>query len=463
MNKTKSLIKNTSMLVIGKLCTQFITFLLIPLYTYKLNTEDYGSVDLVTVVASFLVPVLSLQLEQALFRFIIDAKKKSEIKHLISSVFFFEILISIIFTGVFGIISHFINIKYLAFWIVIVIQQMFSQLMLQITRGFGEFKDYSIASFLSAVVTIVTNIITVVWLELGAVGMLFSTFFSLLVVTIYLMWRIHVFKYISLKNVSKKVLKTLLKYSLPLILYALSWNVMNALDRIVISSTIGLKYNGIYSVAHKYPTALATILSLFSVSWSENISRYLNEKDCDVYINSIYKKYCSIVWSGIGVIISIMPLIYIFINENYYSGLYQTPILFISVVLSSVGGFYSGIFIADKNSKDLGVTNIIAVVINGVIGFSLIDYFGLYAASGSTMISNLFILVVLKRKLNKKIKMNLESKIIMQLTTLILISLLTTYSRILAVQLVGMIITISFAVVINRKLVLSVLEYIKRK
>ena len=46
MNREKTLVKNTLIITIGKICTQLITFLLLPLYTGILSTEEYGVVDL---------------------------------------------------------------------------------------------------------------------------------------------------------------------------------------------------------------------------------------------------------------------------------------------------------------------------------------------------------------------------------------------------------------------------------
>ena len=46
MNREKLLIKNTAIVSLGKICTQLITFFLLPLYTAVLSTEEYGVVDL---------------------------------------------------------------------------------------------------------------------------------------------------------------------------------------------------------------------------------------------------------------------------------------------------------------------------------------------------------------------------------------------------------------------------------
>ena len=53
MSRSKELVKNTAILTIGKMCTQFVSFLLLPLYTALLSTEEYGIVDLFTTYIAF--------------------------------------------------------------------------------------------------------------------------------------------------------------------------------------------------------------------------------------------------------------------------------------------------------------------------------------------------------------------------------------------------------------------------
>ena len=47
MNKKKQLAKNTIIIFFGRVCTQLISFFLLPLYTSYLATKEYGTVDLI--------------------------------------------------------------------------------------------------------------------------------------------------------------------------------------------------------------------------------------------------------------------------------------------------------------------------------------------------------------------------------------------------------------------------------
>ena len=69
----RELIKNTIIVAIGKFSTQIISFLLLPLYTSILTTSEYGIYDFLITVAVFLVPMITLLLEESMFRFLMDA------------------------------------------------------------------------------------------------------------------------------------------------------------------------------------------------------------------------------------------------------------------------------------------------------------------------------------------------------------------------------------------------------
>ena len=72
MSKGKQLLKNTIIVTIGKISTQLITFLLLPVYTAILTKEEYGVVDLLNTLVGLFLPIVTLQVEQGLFRYLID-------------------------------------------------------------------------------------------------------------------------------------------------------------------------------------------------------------------------------------------------------------------------------------------------------------------------------------------------------------------------------------------------------
>ena len=83
MTKEKYLFKNAFIITIGKICTQLITFFLLPLYTAVLSTEEYGTVDLVTTLSMLLLPIITFQAEQAIFRELLENRTNQKKNNLI--------------------------------------------------------------------------------------------------------------------------------------------------------------------------------------------------------------------------------------------------------------------------------------------------------------------------------------------------------------------------------------------
>ena len=70
--KYRDLSKNTILFTINSFGSKLISFLLVPLYTYVLSTNDYGTADLITSTVQLLVPVLTLNIQDAVLRFSLD-------------------------------------------------------------------------------------------------------------------------------------------------------------------------------------------------------------------------------------------------------------------------------------------------------------------------------------------------------------------------------------------------------
>ena len=101
MSREKSLIKNTLIMAVGTFLPRIINLLTTPIITSSTTGAQYGQIDLVTsTILNFIVPLCTLQLEQALFRFLVDAKSEEEQRKTITNgyliIFIMMILAAII-------------------------------------------------------------------------------------------------------------------------------------------------------------------------------------------------------------------------------------------------------------------------------------------------------------------------------------------------------------------------------
>ena len=71
-SRNKYLLKNTLIFTIGNIGSKLITFFLIPLYTGVLSTAEYGITDLINTISVVLVPLITLNISEAVMRFALD-------------------------------------------------------------------------------------------------------------------------------------------------------------------------------------------------------------------------------------------------------------------------------------------------------------------------------------------------------------------------------------------------------
>ena len=69
MNRYKKLLSNTVLFAVGTFSSKALVFLLMPLYTAVLSTQEYGTVDLIMQAGNLLLPLVSVGIINSIVRF----------------------------------------------------------------------------------------------------------------------------------------------------------------------------------------------------------------------------------------------------------------------------------------------------------------------------------------------------------------------------------------------------------
>ncbi len=465
MNKEKQLLKNTAIISIGKICTQVITFFLLPLYTAVLSTEEYGIVDILNTLVSLLIPIVTLQVEQATFRFLLDAQKQeNEQKRIITSVVFFSILQIIVYIMVFAIVSPWIHNTYKYFLVANLVVTVFSSIFLQISRGLRDNVTYTIGSFLSGFFTVILNVILIVAFHMGAYGILIATFIGNLICVIYIIFKKKVYQYIKFSYFDKNLLKKMLKYSVPLVPNMISWWVVNASDRTIVTAILGVATNGIYSAANKFSGVFFALNGIFNITWTESAVLNIEEKDKDSYFSRIFSVTIRVFGSLCLGVIALMPFVFpILINEKFGDAYYQIPILMVGIMFNILVSFLGSIYVAKKLTKEISKTSILAAIINIVVNLLLIQYIGLYAASLSTAIAYFSMFFYRYIDSKKYVKIKINSTFVLSLIAVYAITIFTYYIRNLLLSGIIALGVIFYTMYINRNNAKFIIDIVKKK
>lgn len=463
--RQSELIKNTVILTVGKICTQFVSFALLPLYTALLDPAEFGIVDLFNTYITLLLPLVNWQLDLGLFRFLVDVRKDREKqKSVFSTVVDLNILQAVLYLAIFLLIQQFIHSQFKVFLALDVVLNIFLNTLFQLSRGVGDNTSYSIGSFIAATSAVVLNVVFIVFLRWGALGMFLATMFSKICSILFLIIRKKVWCYFCPTDYNKSIAKEILKYSFPLIPNQLSWWVVGVSDRTIISYVLNVSANGIYSIANKFSGLFITFYNIFNLSWTESVSLHINDEDRDVFLTETINVTMELFSSICIGIIAVMPFLFPLVIDNKYADAYfQIPILMVAVLFQVVCGLYSVVYLAKKLTKESAKTAFFAAAINIGINILLIRRFGLYAASFSTLIAYMAMAIYRYFDVKKYVNAYIKTELLLRTMLLLCVTLTAYYSRIRIFQALVLAIVVIYVFYFNETFIIGTFKAIAEK
>ena len=406
MSHKSQLVKNTAIIAIGKLSTQILSYILLPLYTARMAPAEFGIYDLICTLSLFLCPVITLLMEESMFRFLIDATTKNEKKRIISQTIIYTLIGVLIFIPLaFIILNTASNYSNNLIWIFIlfVISNIIIGLSNALARGLSKIKLYSLSNFILGIVTIILTIIVLLF-KPNAEGLLLANSIANILTTFIIFIKLKLRLYIGKPNIP--LMKKMIKYSLPLVPNSISWSIINMSDRVILTNIIDSEATGIYGMANKFPNIINVLYGYFYTAWKESAAKIIKDDNKKVYYNSIYHDIKKFLYAITICLIAIMPFAFpIFINKQYNEAFIYIPIIMVATYYSNLSSFYGGIFGAYKATKIMGTTTFVAAAINLIVDLALVWKFGIYAACFSTLIADLIVYFYRKIKLRRYIKL----------------------------------------------------------
>lgn len=448
-NRTNALFRNTVILGVGQFIPKIVALVVLPLMTMALNTSDYGIYDIVLSAESLFMPLLTLQIQQAIFRKSIQYGKEERKKY-VSSGYFFLILSYVLWcpcllfflTAVFK--ASLINAC--CIYLYYIVYASYDTLG-QTVRGIGKNSVYSLGIIGYSLINLVFILGLYSKNGLNIKSIFLASTVAYIITIFYYIFSGKIYLDMQFKSFSKSSLYELLHYSIPIIPSSVSLWIVNLSDRMLITFFLGSSYNGIYAVANKIPNLIASVYSVFNLAWTETAARAMeHDNDADSYYSVMFDVMLRGLTGMLLILMSCAVLIFdLLINEKFSEAFVQIPILFVGVFLNSIVSFFGGLYIAKQKTKQVGYSSIAGALINILINLILINKYRLYAASLSTVIS--FGIIVVFRAINIKKIINIKYDLshIMLCATAI-----TVYAFLCKYRSVGIfIVTVTFAILFN--------------
>lgn len=394
LSELKKLSKHAVIYGVGNTATKAVSFLLLPIYTRYLSTEDYGILAILTTFSLVMGIILEMGLRFALFRYYFLYEDTERRRKLACTVFLFLLLSSATVLGLLLVLVQPLcllllqDVKFVAY-VRITIFTVFldtgSVIPFALLRAREQSIEYASLSFARFVVNASLAISFVVAMGKGLAGVFHANlatsllfFFILLSLTFReIKWAFSIVE-----------IKTLLKYGFPVVFGSLgNWS-LNLSDRFFLQRSHALHDVGIYSVGYSISSVVSLLTSSFSVAWGPfmfSISKKENAK-------SVYARvltYFVLVSGFISLIISLFAqdMLKVMTTPDFVSAYMVVPLITLSYVF---GGMYQIIGLGLALSDQLKYHPLIiavAALINLLLNYLLISPYGMMGAAISTAAS----------------------------------------------------------------------------
>lgn len=397
LNNLKKLASDTAVYGVFMIVGRFLTFLLTPLYTNYLTEAEVGIVvDLFSAIA-FMNILYTFGMESAYFRFYdknsID-RTRSAFSHSFITIAIFSFITSasiIIFST--SISEVMMKSSENRMYIILAAMIPFIDTLMVVPyaklRMMRKARKFAMIRFAIVIVGVAANIVFVVWLKMGAMGVIWAGITaSVFGVTMFLK---DIYNSLEFKF-DKRLFFDMLKFGLPTLPASFSAMVLQVADRQILKFMTDYPTLAMYGVNYKLGIPMMMFVSVFEYAWKPFYLNHYEEEDSKKLFARIFT-YFTIIASLIFLVTGFFMEYAVqtpflggkLINPKFWPGMDIIPII--------LGGyFFNGVFTnfaagchITKKTQYLPLAFGIAALINIVMNILLIPSMGYWASAWATL------------------------------------------------------------------------------
>ena len=414
MNPLKKLLGQTAVYGLSTIVGRFLNYLLVPLYTYRFSTAEYGVVTELFAYVTFLSVLLTYGMETAFFRF---SEKKVD-KDAVYSISLISLTVSSILFLVVGcflsgkianLIEYYRHPEYVKWFVFIITFDTLTAIPFARLRQQNNAKRFVFIKLVNIGINIGLNLFFIlvcprlfgteanlIYSPSIGVGYIFiSLLIASLITALMLIPNV-----IKIKWTFNMVLfREMLVYALPLLVAGLAGMVNETFDRILLKYFLPdgvnkLSQIGIYGACYKIAVIMTIFIQTFRYAAEPFFFSHAKKDNAkSTYANVM--KYFVIVCSFIFLVTMLnMDIVKAFVGPAYREGLHIAPILLLANLFL---GVFMNLSIWYKLSGNTGygaLLTIIGAIITIVLNIWWIPIFGYTGAAWATLVCYFLITVL---------------------------------------------------------------------
>ena len=393
-NRGSKFLKDIGIYAIGNIGSKFITFMMVPLYTYFVrDTSDFGYYDLCLQACLLLIPFVTVQLRDGAFRFLLDCDDSTQRQRIVTFVartlattLSLSVLVTIL-------MSVFTSIHYLGYVVGLLIAMSLQEVYSQVFRGLGNNRAFVAVGILSALGIGVLSIIFVAGLGWGIKGIFLANIIARILALVLVECKVRlVTRNTRWRIDTRAVARDILRYTLPLLPGSLCWWLTGSSDRFFIRYLLdnGLEINGLYAVAMRFTGIISTLAIIFYQAWQETAILQYNSPDRNRFFSKMLNGYIFLLATILVGYVFLLKVNYGWLVADEYSeSLNYIYPLAVSAVTFAVAAFFDMGYQCAKDTPRTLPAIVLAAVVNVVLNFALIKHLGVYGVIVTQLVTYL--------------------------------------------------------------------------
>lgn len=405
----KRLLSHSATYGISDVLGRSIAFLLVPVYTNVLPTDEYGEFTLIYAFIGLMNVVFVYGMESAFLRFyLLDEAKKHQV---LSTGYLTMIATTAGLSGAVYLGASFINpfisssgtfTSYIRLAAVVMGLDALNIIPFARLRGEGRAGLFAVLKLSKVFIELGCNIWLVVIRGSGPEGILISNIIGSGTVCVVLV--LLTFRHLT-AGWSRQRLTELLKFALPYVPAAACVIVIEMIDRFMLDRMAGTDTVGIYSASRKLGVGMLLFVNVFRLAWQPFFLETSRQEDARLIFARVLT-YFLLITGGVflGISLFIHDLVrlsiggYTFFGKGYWAGTDIVPLFLLAYILYGLYvNLMAGIYI-EKKTTYLPLITGTAAVVSVVANLILIPRFGMSGAATASvlayavMVSGLYLL-----------------------------------------------------------------------
>lgn len=389
MSQAQQMVKHSTIYAVGNISRQLVGFIMLPIYTHYLTPADYGVIGLLVFLVSLFEVVLGGHMFQAVPKFYHQEETKLLKNSVVSTALlvtsFFSGMASILMASFSGPLAEVVFGKeeysiYIIIFSALIVTHALEQYGLTYLRIVKKPWTYFNFNMIKLGLQLGLNILTIVVLDWGLMGLALSSLISSVIIALALLiYTVYKTGFL----VRKAIAIYILKFSWPLWISGLIGLYIGSSNRYFIRIFSSLDEVGLFELAAKFGSIVSVLIWLpFSQYWQ-------TERFEIAKLNNPYPDYSMafrmitalLVVAGVGVTIFSGTIINIMSDELFHSAANAIPYLVIAGIFQCLTIFNNFSFMLTDRTLEVTKNNAVTAIAISIFYFILIPLYGFVGAS----------------------------------------------------------------------------------